>query len=415
MKKRDRICLITPGHLATNPRIVKEADALSGAGYRVSVIAADYLDWASKADEEFAGRPWQPVHKIPFGPRSPKASYLWQTLRRHAARKFVEQVGPRVSALERAIHSITPELTSAASRVPAELYIAHYVAALPAAARAAAWHGAKFGFDAEDFHCGDYPDDERHAFDRELIQQIEGRYLPLCQHLTAASPGIADAYAQRYGTRRPTVILNVFPRSHAPPAPTPRGTARPGPSLYWFSQTIGPNRGLECAVQAIALAQSRPHLYLRGNMMPGYLERLQRLAREGGVSGRIHFLAPESPRDMERLAAAYDVGLVSEVGETKNRRIALTNKLFSYLLAGLPVAATKIAAHAELSGDTEGAVFLYATNDASALATVLDKLLLNPDKLAEARSRAWDLGKSRFNWDVEQKALLESVAGQLAQ
>lgn len=415
MKKPTRICLITPGHLATNPRIVKEADALSTAGYQVSVIAADYLDWAADADAEFADRPWQTVYKIPFGPRSRKSTYFWQTVRRHAARRYVAQVGASASVLERAIHPVAPELISAALRVPAEIYIAHYVAALPAAAHAAARHGAKLGFDAEDFHCGDYPDDARHAFDRELTYQIERLYLPLCHHLTAASPGIADAYAERYGTRRPTVILNVFPRSHAPPAPTPGGTARPGPSLYWFSQTIGPNRGLECAVQAIAIARSQPHLFLRGNMMPGYLEVLQSLAREVGVSDRIHFLALAQPRDMERLAAAYDVGLVSEVGATKNRRIALTNKLFSYLLAGLPVAASSVSAHSELSAETEGAVFLYETNDAAALAATLDGLLLKPDRLAKARARAWLLGKLRFNWDVEQKTLIESIAGQFLQ
>ena len=28
-----RVCLLTPGHLSTNPRLVKEADALANAGY----------------------------------------------------------------------------------------------------------------------------------------------------------------------------------------------------------------------------------------------------------------------------------------------------------------------------------------------------------------------------------------------
>src|ERR1700675_250118 len=88
-----RVCLITPGHLATNPRIVKEADALSEAGYDVTVIAADFLGWARTADVEFANRPWRWACKVPCGPRAPKLRYLKQTFRRRAARAFVKIAG----------------------------------------------------------------------------------------------------------------------------------------------------------------------------------------------------------------------------------------------------------------------------------------------------------------------------------
>src|SRR5829696_8064623 len=65
------ICLITPGHLSTNPRTVKEADALVGAGFEVTVIAADYLPWAQETDKTFSGRPWRTVPPVRFGPTAP--------------------------------------------------------------------------------------------------------------------------------------------------------------------------------------------------------------------------------------------------------------------------------------------------------------------------------------------------------
>src|SRR5580692_10063341 len=88
-----RVCLITPGHLSTNPRIVKEADALSEAGYEVTVIAADYMQWARRADAEFAGRPWRVARKIPFGPQAPKLTYVRQTLTCRAARILTKAAG----------------------------------------------------------------------------------------------------------------------------------------------------------------------------------------------------------------------------------------------------------------------------------------------------------------------------------
>ena len=61
-----RICLLTPGQLATNPRLVKEADALSAAGYEVSVICTSFLDWAMQHDASFEKRPSQIAARIPF-------------------------------------------------------------------------------------------------------------------------------------------------------------------------------------------------------------------------------------------------------------------------------------------------------------------------------------------------------------
>ena len=40
--KKSRICLVTPGQPSTNPRLVKEADALCEAGYDVQVVACKY-------------------------------------------------------------------------------------------------------------------------------------------------------------------------------------------------------------------------------------------------------------------------------------------------------------------------------------------------------------------------------------
>ena len=37
-------------HLAGNPRVVKEADALAEAGYHVNVFACQYMDWALEGD-----------------------------------------------------------------------------------------------------------------------------------------------------------------------------------------------------------------------------------------------------------------------------------------------------------------------------------------------------------------------------
>jgi glycosyltransferase involved in cell wall biosynthesis len=302
----------------------------------------------------------------------------------------------------------------AALAVKADLYIARYPAALPAAARAAARHSALYAFDAEDFHQGDLPDGAEHDFERGLVRAIEERYLHEAAYVTAASPGIAAAYSASYGIPTPTTVLNVFPKSEAPDGPTEAGTKKPGPSVYWFSQTIGADRGLECAVEAVARAQSRPHLYLRGNPAVGYRDHLMALAARAGVDDRLHFEPIAPPSEMVRLAASYDVGLVGEIGHSANRQIALTNKQFTYVLAGLPSLVSNVPAHVDLARGLAPAMMIYRVNDADDLARCMDVCLLDPQALAAARARAFALGRERFTWEDQARKLLNVVEAALS-
>jgi glycosyltransferase involved in cell wall biosynthesis len=393
-----------------NPRLVKEADALTEAGYEVVVIATDFSNSAREADATFGDRLWRVAASPQFGPAAPLLVRARELTRRHAARLLVRGLGLYNPGIVRAAwHSSAPDLVVASKRIKADLYIAHLVAALPAAAIAGGLHGAPYAFDAEDFHLGDPPAGPEHEVDRRMTRSIESQYLPGCAYVTAASPGIANAYTQAYGLSPPTVVLNVFPRKDAPRAPASKGTAEPGPSVYWFSQTIGPHRGLECAVRAIGRARSQPHLYLRGAPATGFLGELKRLAAEAGVSNRLHVLSPAAPSEMARLAASHDVGLVGETGHTLNRQIALTNKQFVYLLAGVPAIMSDVPAHRAFASQSGVATRLYPVDNADALAATLDALLCDEQALAAARAAAFALGQTRFNWDIEKSILLERV------
>ena len=400
-----RICIVTPGALGSNPRVVKEATALHDAGHDVYVISVRTLPHLEFCDRQvLAAAAWQ-TNRLDLNIRS---RYRIERLTQLAS-KFTFRALPLPVFADRSISASTRLLTKHAEYVRADLYIAHYVAALPAAASAAARYGARYAFDAEDFHLGDLPDGPEHALEKQIIRAIESRYLPGAAYMTAASPLIADAYSAVYEISRPAVILNVFPKVNAPTAPTPCGSANPGPSVYWFSQTIGSGRGLETAIEAVARAKSAPHLYLRGSPAASYDKHLRSLAARAGAAERLHFLDPVPPDELERLGAEYDLGYVGELAESRNRQIALTNKVFSYLLGGVPSLATDIPAHRQIAPELGEAMTLFRPGDAAALASAIDSTLLYPQRLAAARAHAWHLGQTRFNWDVEHASLTDFV------
>jgi len=402
-----RVCLVSPGHIASNPRLVKEANALIEAGFDVRIIAGDYAEFVRPFDEALLSSVKWTCDRVGLGSRP---VYLWRKLKQKIA-KILFDSGWRNMYIAMWSHSVaSASLAQTASFQAADLYIAHCLAALPAAAIAASKHSAKLGFDAEDFHTGELADIPENQAEIAVRDYIERHLLPKCDYLTAASPMIASAYKDRYRVSIET-ILNVFPLSEAPKL-NDRQKQRSftnAPSLYWFSQTIGPGRGLESIILAMGQMQTQVSLYLRGILACGYAEVLLQLAQNAGVSDRLHFLPSESPENMARLASDYDVGLSLELNHPFNRSICLTNKIFTYLLASLPVILSKTSAQEDIAKVLSDAAILININDPQSIAIELDMWLSNPANLEKSRSKALQLGREVYNWDIEQKNFLKTI------
>ncbi len=395
------VCIVSPGNLASNPRVLKEAGALHAAGYDVTGVVCDYTEALRAFDDEIA------------------ASVPWRVVR-VARRRGERQIGQAARGLARlatgfgmhvpadlaasAYGGPVAALRRAARDVPADLYIAHYVAGLAAAADAARSRGAMLGFDAEDYHAG-----EGTPFHTSMVRIIEGALLPTCRHVTAAAPMIGKAYATHYRVE-PVTVLNVFPLTMAP---AQSRAAPPGPApfrAYWFSQTIGLDRGLQSFIHAMACTRTHVTLEIRGGDRWGHGERLLEEARRLGIGDRVELLPMAAPDEMVRLAAAYDIGLSLETDVSESRSLCLTNKIFTYLLAGVPVLLSDTPAQRSLAFDLGAAARLVSLADPRAMAATLDQLAGSATARAEASARAWRLGRERYNWDLEKAALLSSVA-----
>lgn len=404
------LCLVSPSHPTSNPRLLKEANALQSAGYRVHVIAGRYFPPLDKFDAAiYRAARWDHTSVDYTG----GLGVTWEKLRGRLARSQLKAGGhPDLETATRAHHAAIPRLARAAARTQADLYIGHCLAGLAAAGFAAESTGAKLGFDAEDFHSAETSETEIDPVEATIIATLEQHWLPKCGHLTAASPLIANAYRLTYGIQTPVSLLNVFPLADAPPNPLP--TQGQPARLYWFSQTIGPGRGLEALLPLLARLTTPCTLHLRGIPAPGFAEALSISARAGGFNGEIEFLPIAAPDEMVRLAADYDLGLSLEQSSPRNRDLCLTNKIFTYLLAGVPVALTPTSAQSELAQDLGPAALKLDLANPSAAAFELDNWLRDPHRRANARLTAWRLGRERYHWEHESLLLLQSVSAALS-
>jgi len=397
-----RFCLVGAAHPCYNPRLVREADTLAQAGHQVRVVAPLFNPALVEKDRALmAHRRWR-LERVDFLPQHGRLRSLWIRGRRRLAQEIA--CGFATPAL--AEHSYTPALTEMrelAAREPADWFIAHTQAALPAAAAAAARWNARLGFDCEDLlaHAPGEPG--------ALLRVIEAEYLPRCAYVSAASPLMAEQLARDHHLPPPVVLYNVFPLELA------QGMLAPGERraaavlrLHWFGQTIGPGRGLEDAVTALAHLPGEVELHLRGNPSAGYRERLEALA--SGERSRLFFLPPLEHDAVIRATEPFDAGLVLELPDNGNYSRTVTNKLFSYLLGGLAVAATDTPGQREVMSQIPATGFLYPAGDAPALAAGLLNWVRDRQSLRAAQQASWNAARARFCWDREREKFLALFA-----
>ena len=355
------VCLITPGHLASTPRLVKEATALRARGYQVYVVSSDHFAPNRPLDQEIlAEARWTSLRIAP--PAGFTAKVL-QKLRRGLCQRLFRAGLRSESIATHALFAAHDCFVETALRRPARLYLAHGLPGLCIAAEAARRSGGLLGFDAEDWHSEEQTEAQMPTGEKALRRHLEKLLLPRCRHLTAASPLIAEAYAP-LAKVAPLTVLNVFPLEEAPATPPPH--AQRSHSLYWFSQTIGSGRGLEEILRAMPLLPTEWTLHLRGIPEAGFPEHFLRLAATLGLEERIHWLNTASPSEMARLASAHRIGLSVESETPPNRAACLTNKLFTYLLAGTPTLLSDTPAHRAIAPALDASVREARTREASA-------------------------------------------------
>jgi hypothetical protein len=395
-----RICLVTPGHLGSNPRVVKEADALVEAGFQVHVISGDSFPGARDRDASILEQARWSSEIIRARPG--RATYLFRRLRQMICRSFYS-AGFRIPFFAiRAHHVLVPVLTSAAVAARADFYIGHCLAALPAVVKAGSKNKALVGFDAEDFHSGEATDQGNGRLDNAIARTIESQFLGRCKHLTASSLLIAQEYGKNYGVAA-LPVLNVFPLCESvDPLPPPAL-----PLFYWFSQTIGEGRGLEEFIDILRKMQRRAILDVRGHVAESYGRQLQK--RVEGTLVELRQLPPEIPKSMVGNASGYTAGLGLELSEPLNRDLCITNKAFTYLLAGVPVILSRTRAQDGLAAELGDAALSIDLKNVEGSARQLAEWLENTEVQAKARKQAFKLGRDIYNWDREKLKFIAAV------
>jgi glycosyltransferase involved in cell wall biosynthesis len=143
---------------------------------------------------------------------------------------------------------------------------------------------------------------------------------------------------------------------------------------------------------------------IRGHGQEAYLASLEKRARQRGVAERVAFAPRVSPERLISEAAAADIGYLALPGTTEHYEYALPNKLFEYVMAGLPVLATPRVEMATMLSSLECG--FISELDPQSLANALNAVEL--DELNEMRRNALAAART-LNWEQEKSRLTSII------
>lgn len=404
-----RIVILTASHLCHNPRGIKEAAALVRAGYDVEILGAWF-----EADLKARDQAMLQNLRVEFTPvmdltskRLPERGWAHLLrVRSRLARALFRWAGlPSRFLLGIAADALCRE----AQKRDANLYIAHLEPALPVAL-ALLRSGRRVGVDMEDWHSEDLLPDARKHRPVSMLANLERQALQECSYSTCPSNAMSEGLAMAYGCRPPTVLYNAFPwsgRASCDHLLVDRKDARI-PSIHWYSQSVGPGRGLEDLFGALAGLKYEAEIHLRGRPVPEFEEWLTSLV-PAPFRRRVfvHGLVPNEQL-LSRIEE-HDIGFAGEMKFCRSRDLTVTNKIMEYMLAGLAVVASDTAGQREVAAQAPDAVLLYPSGDSSSLADTLNALLGSPERLQQAKQASLHAAEALFCWERQEPAFLEIV------
>lgn len=391
------ICMIVWNAFRNDARVLREAQTLARAGYRVTVFALHEPGKTQKYEEIESGIAVRRVNRSPFGwciragnaesnDRNFAASPLW-TSRLRIAKQIVSRGFVHAGLVVRL------------ARAQPDLIHAHDINTLPTAWVASRISGARLVYDAHEIST----DREGYQGIRGIVAWIEKRLMPRASATITTTEMRAKFFARAYGIVRPLVLQNRprFVEVQRSSRIRDELQMKDGWPIILYQGGLQQGRGLERLALVATSVPDAYFVFIGGGRLEG---RLRQLVEQQGLEKRVHFIPTVELDELLSYTSSADIGVQPIENTCLNHYTTDSNKLFEYLMAGLPVVASSLPEIRRIVIQY-GCGMLVPQDGSDTLGEVLRTLLADPalrDRLAANSRRA----AAELNWEAQEHELI---------
>lgn len=402
--------MLVRNELWNDARVKKEAKSLLAAGWRVSIVCRQ--EPGAPAVEDWNGiRVVRPRYRSALteslrrkadssGGRGLLAR-LSRVVRRNRVRRFVSD------AFRNTMYDL--RLLLSLLREKACVYHANDLDTLLVCRLAATVRGARLVYDSHELWLGS----ARYLRETGRLGRLRDRLTERLlvggsDAVIAVTPGRGAEMRRMYPWMRPPLIVENCPEITSRAAKTGAlrsllGVGRDTP-VFLYQGIIAFERGLEQLVEAARLlAGERMVLVVMGHDVTG--GRIAGMAADPALEGVLRVLPPVRSEDLPAYTSDADAGLILFRNTCLNHYYSLPNKLYEYMMAGIPIIASDLPEIARVLKEGDFGL-LIDPEDPGAIADAVRRVASDASWRAAAGARARAAALERYNWGEQEKVLV---------
>lgn len=227
---------------------------------------------------------------------------------------------------------------------------------------------------------------------KKIWARVEKRYVPKFKLGYTVSESIADEFQKRYGVKYQT-IRNL-------PVLKPLHEIQPHEKFILYQGAVNEARGFEFLIPAMQEVNCKLVVCGDGNFMP----QLKSLIAEYKFENKIELKGLMSPDDIRKISQQATIGMALAEKEGLNQYLALPNKFFDYVHAGLPQITMNYPEYIKINNQFEVAILLEDL-DPKKIAAAINNLL-SDETLHRKLKNNCIKARDELNWQIEEKKLI---------
>ncbi len=370
-----RICVIVFNSVWYDPRVRKQIEEYLRAGHEVQIVG---YKCGRYHKEEVAKIP-APIHIVHIEKYEGKQSFPIKKLLRERLRN---------RAMTKAIIDTAPEV----------IHANDYDALVPAYA-AAKKLGCVLIYDSHEIWVENAANKQLPTVYNRYMRWREKRMCRRLDQMVCVSHAAASYFAEKYGIPEPMVVTNCAPlRENLPETEKHEGFEVLNHGQFYEG------RGYDIMVEAAPLLRDLADvkIAMRGF---GRMEEQLRRRREELAGENVVFYPKVLVQELIPEAAKSHVGVAITEPTCLNFKLSVSNKLFEYAAAGLPVILSDIPEHRYLNDKYHFGLILEE-NSPRCFAQAVRTLYENHALYGTLRENALRLSRE-VNWETEFSRLIE--------
>ncbi len=369
------------GIVRTDERVLREATALLNAGFSVTIVDVEN-DQCLPAVENIKG-----IHVRHII----KPHWLQPT---HGLQRIFQLA-------EKFVFTMLETL-----RVSADVYHAHDINALPACYIASVIRCSALVFDAHELPLSGM--NNISAWLYSLLKMLIRIMLIRCAAVITVSTPIAQEICSRYHVSKVWLVRNMLAYQEAPQSDRLRQHLNLGPEIRiaLYQGNLQADRGLDNLVRSAKFLKQDNVIVMMGKAIGETQSELEALIADEKVTDHIKILPPVPYAELLDWTSSANIGLIIYPPHySLNVQMCLPNKLFEYLMAGLPVLATPLDA-VSLLLETYDVGRTVPSLKPMDVAAAINAMLESDADLGHMRQNALSAVQKDLCWEQERQELI---------